>query len=90
MSISIIKPHSSSDSTTVNADFIGSPQGCVLSPLLYIIYSDDCRSQHENRYILKFADDSAIVSLLSNEESETIMVLLWMILHSGVIGHSCN
>jgi len=47
-------------------------------------------SQHENRYILKFADDSAIVSLLSNEESETIMVLLWMILHSGVIGHSCN
>jgi len=44
-----------------------SPQGCVLSPLLYILYTDDCRSQHENRHILKFADDSAIVSLLSSE-----------------------
>ena len=48
----------------------GSPQGCVPSPLLYILYTDDCRSQHTNRHILKFADDSAIVSLLNGKESE--------------------
>ncbi len=41
----------------------GSPQGCVLSPLLYIL------SKHPNSTILKFADDTVIVSLLHNNES---------------------
>lgn len=47
----------------------GSPQGCVLSPLLYILFTNDCRSVFENHYILKFADDSVIVSLLNDAES---------------------
>ncbi len=47
----------------------GSPQGCVLSPLLYILYTNDCRSVTENRYFVKFADDTVIVSLLNNEET---------------------
>ena len=42
----------------------GSPQGCVLSPVLYILYTDDCRSNHLNRFLAKFADDSALLSLL--------------------------
>lgn len=36
-----------------------------------IFYTDDCRSRHDNRFIVfKFADDSAIVSLLCAEEND--------------------
>lgn len=47
----------------------GSPQGCVLSPLLFILYTNACKSSFENRHILKYADDSVIVSLLNEEDS---------------------
>ena len=47
----------------------GSPQGCVLSPLLYILYTNMCQSLHENRIFIKFADDTVIVSLLQGDES---------------------
>ena len=46
----------------------GSPQGCVLSPLFYILYTDDCRSNHLNRLLVKFADNSALLSLLQGSE----------------------
>ena len=46
----------------------GSPQGCVLSAFLYILYTNDCLSRHANRFIIKYADDSIIVSLLDDDE----------------------
>ena len=48
----------------------GSPQGCVLSAFLFILYTNDFRSKHDNRFIVKYADDSVIVSLLSDRENE--------------------
>ena len=44
---------------------IGFLQGCVLSPLLYILYTDDCRSTQPNCHLVKFVDDTVLLSLLS-------------------------
>lgn len=41
----------------------------VVSSPLYILHTDDCRSQYKNQHILEFADDSEIVGLLHADET---------------------
>ena len=45
----------------LSLSYAGSSQSCVLSPLLYILHTDDCRSNHEDRYLLTFGDDRSTV-----------------------------
>jgi hypothetical protein len=40
---------------------IGAPQGCVLSPILFTLYTSDCRSPDINCKIIKYADDTVII-----------------------------
>lgn len=47
---------------------IGAPQGCVLSPLLYSLYTHDCSAIHSSNSIVKFADDTVVVGLISNND----------------------
>ena len=61
---------------------IGSPQGCVLSAVLFILYTNGLIAKNKNCYIIKYADDTAIIGLITdgNEEdyiSEVDSVVEW-------------
>ena len=58
----------------VNGCFSELSLTCTGSPLLYILYTDDCRSNHLNRFLVKFADDSALVSQLSLLTGATTLI----------------
>lgn len=43
----------------------GMPQGCVLSPILYSLFTHDCAPASSDN-IVKFADDTTVIGLITN------------------------
>ena len=52
---------------------IGAPQGCVLSPVLFTLYTADCRSTDSRCIHLKYADDTALVNLVNKKRDNTFV-----------------
>lgn len=44
---------------------MGAPQGVVLSPFFYFLYTHDCIPAHISNTIIKFADDTTVVGLIT-------------------------
>jgi len=47
----------------------GVPQGCVSSPILFTLFTNECSSKHSKNYIFKYSDDTAILSLLDVDDN---------------------
>ena len=46
----------------------GAPQGCVLRALLYSLFTRDCMAKHDSNTIIKFADDTTVVDLITDND----------------------
>ncbi|KAI3377145.1 hypothetical protein L3Q82_000343 [Scortum barcoo] len=46
----------------------GTPQGCVIRPALFTLFTSDCSAIHSTNTIVKFADNTTIVGLISDND----------------------
>ena len=49
----------------LNVSFI---QGCVLSPLLYSLFTHDCTALSDRTLVVKFTDDTTVTGFISNND----------------------
>ena len=71
----------------------GAPQGCVLSPMLYTLYTHDCAPIHSSNILVKFADDTTVVGLIKNNDEtayreEVLNLTAWCSLNNLALNSS--
>ncbi len=54
-------------STTITLN-TGASQSCVLSPFLYSLFTHDCLPMYGSNSIIKFADDTTVIGLISDTD----------------------
>ena len=68
----------------------GSPQGCVLSAFLFIIYTSLLKSSNNDISLVKYADDTVIIGLIKNNDivnyqKQVSDVVSWCTSHSLIL-----
>jgi hypothetical protein len=54
-----------------NTSATGNPQGCVLSPLLYSLFTHHSVAVHDSNTVIKVADNTTVVGLITDKD-ETV------------------
>ena len=44
----------------------GAPQGCVLFPFLFTLFTNDCVSGNQSVHVVKFSDDTTVTGCVNN------------------------
>ncbi|KAK3549317.1 hypothetical protein QTP70_034544 [Hemibagrus guttatus] len=73
MNVQYRSGHICSTTITLNTSV---PQGCVLSPFLYSLFTHDCRPVYGSNSIIKFADDTTVIGLISDNDETAYRVEL--------------
>ena len=50
----------------------GVPHGCVVAPTLFTLYTKDCRTVQPNNHMVKFADDTVLLSLVHKDMDPSV------------------